>query len=640
LTAPRTLDWAQQWLTAHRDQRFFLWLHFMEPHSPYNPPREYDQFQTPDDYPRLCDDNPHDAHELNTRALLGDFHAINRLRQLYAAKIMYADHYLGEVFKTLKDLDLRKNTIIVLVSDHGELMYTHPRDFNMADHRSVYDMVQHVPLMIWAPNVSGGRRVDALAGQYDLMPTILGLEGLPIPKQVDGKSLKPVLDGSATEVNPYVYGEVSVLEPQYSIRSQRYKLIESLRSGGIQCFDLLTDAGEDRNVCDTIPEVAAELKQALDAHLQYMVARAKSFSDWENNQALAVVEQRDSKPLQVLAPAELAIDASAGGAHVQVSGRLWSLSRGPTNCQGECLWAPPGPGTASAIWRFDTPLTGDYEVSVWYGNIGPADQRLATDANFIVHFKGGSLAFPIDENHNQGQWNLLGRFHDPTDVELTNRANGIVVAGAVKFTLVSGRPEAQKTNLLASDPSGWVDITPRKSLKGWTRVAIPPDKPVDPVNQWKIEKNHRMLLCEGNHGHEWLRYDQELANFLLHVEWRFEPDARGKGYNSGVFVRNDLQGRVWHQAQVGETAYLFGKTLPHGELAPRFKTPNPTPNPLHPIGEWNTYEIRCTGPRITLWVNGDLTGEYDVPEVPKGYWGLEAEGYRIEFRNIKLKTLP
>jgi arylsulfatase A-like enzyme len=639
LPAPRTLAWAQQWLGAHRDQRFFLWLHFIEPHSPYNPPHQYDQFKTPDDYPDLYDDNPRGAHELSTRAVLGDFHAINRIRQLYAGKIMYVDHYLGEVFKTLDDLGLRKNTIIVLVSDHGELLYTHPQDFNMADHRSVYDMVQHVPLMIWAPNIVAGRRVDALAAHYDLLPTILDLEGLPIPKQVDGKSLKPVLDGNAAEVNQYVYGEVSIIQPQYSIRNQRYKLIESLRSGRIQCFDLLMDPGENQDVCDAIPAVAAELKQALDAHLQYMVAKAKSFSDWENNQSLAIVEQRDSKPLQALAADELTVNAPAGGARLQVTGRLWSVSKDPSKCQGQCLWAPPGPGTASVIWRFDTPLTGDYEVSVWYGNTGKPDQTLATDANFIVHFRGGSLAFPVDQNLNQGQWNVLGRFHDPTDVELTNRANGIVVAGTVKFTSVS-KPSAPKTNFLASDPAGWVDIMPHKSLKGWTRMSVPPGKTLDPINQWSLDKEHGTIVCEGNHGHEWLRYDHELTNYLLHVEWRFEQDSAGrKGYNSGVFVRNNLDGSVWHQAQVGGTAYIFGQTLMHGELS-RIRIPSPEVNPLHPIGEWNTYEIRCAGPKISLWVNGDFAGAADVPEVLKGYWGLEAEGYHIEFRNIKLKNLP
>jgi hypothetical protein len=192
-----------------------------------------------------------------------------------------------------------------------------------------------------------------------------------------------------------------------------------------------------------------------------------------------------------------------------------------------------------------------------------------------------------------------------------------------------------------ADASGWIDLMPRDSLGGWTRVPIPPDKALDPVSQWSLDREHRMIVCGGDHGHEWLRYDnREFANFLLHVEWRFEKLEGKKGYNSGDFVRNDLTGRVWHQAQVGETAYLFGQTLIHGALSPITKSPPLGVQPLRPIGEWNTYEIRCDGPKITLWVNGVLTAEFAVPEVPKGYFGLEAEGYRVYFRNIRLKTLP
>jgi len=209
-----------------------------------------------------------------------------------------------------------------------------------------------------------------------------------------------------------------------------------------------------------------------------------------------------------------------------------------------------------------------------------------------------------------------------------------------KFTKRSGKQTGQKTDFLAADPSGWVDLMPDESFQGWTRVAIPPSKPLDPVSQWKLEKESGYILCEGDHGHEWLRYDHELTNFLLHVEWRFEKREGLTGYNSGVFVRNDLDGTVWHQAQVSAEAYIFGQTLIHGEVSPMITNPPPVVNPLHPIGEWNTYEIRCDGPKITLWVNGDLTSEFTAAEARKGYTGLEAEGYRIEFRNIKLKTLP
>lgn len=216
--------------------------------------------------------------------------------------------------------------------------------------------------------------------------------------------------------------------------------------------------------------------------------------------------------------------------------------------------------------------------------------------------------------------------------------------GPVRVSSVSGRLRAKASDFLSADPSGWVDIMPHDSFQGWTRVAIPPDKPLDPVSQWKLPKDRGTILCEGDHGHEWLRYDHELANFLLHVEWRFEKREGLKGYNSGVFVRNDVDGRVWHQAQVGTLAFIFGQTLWHGELSPAidemWKNPPSEVNPLRPVGEWNTYEIRCDGPKITLWVNEILRGQFGVPEVPKGYFGLEAEGYRIEFRNIKLKALP
>jgi len=212
--------------------------------------------------------------------------------------------------------------------------------------------------------------------------------------------------------------------------------------------------------------------------------------------------------------------------------------------------------------------------------------------------------------------------------------------GILKSASMGAQPMAQAGDFLASDPSGWVDLMPHGSFQGWTRVAIPPEHALDPVSQWKLDKEHGTILCEGDHGHEWLRYDHVLTNFLLHVEWRFEKREGMTGYNSGVFVRNDLYGRVWHQAQVGALAYIFGQTLINGKLSSMIKTPSPAVNPLHPIGEWNTYEIRCDGPKITLWVNGDLTAEFSAPEAPQGYWGLEAEGYRIEFRNIKLKTLP
>jgi hypothetical protein len=225
-----------------------------------------------------------------------------------------------------------------------------------------------------------------------------------------------------------------VLTPQYSARDIRYKVIETLRTGEIQCFDNQTDPAETDDICWQVPERAAELKKELDRHIQVMIREAKSYPDWENNQALAVLEQRDSKALEALAPRDLSNGALAGD--FQLTGRLWRLVRGATDSQGSDVWAPPGSGTASALWRSDTPLTGDYDISVWFTGGSDPGSKLATDASFVVHFKGGTLAIPIDQTQGQGRWNVLGRFHDPQDVELTNRATGPVVAGTVRFVRV------------------------------------------------------------------------------------------------------------------------------------------------------------------------------------------------------------
>lgn len=433
LTAPNTLLWAQQFLSANRDRRFFIWVHFMEPHSPYNAPRDYDRFKTPDDYPSLYDDNQDDGSRLRSLAVLGDPRAIHRLEQLYASKILYVDHYVGELLKTVSDLGLDKNTVIILVSDHGELLYAHPKDFNMADHRSVYDADLHVPLIFRGPGVPVGKRVDALVSHYDLLPTILDLEGIAAPAGLDGTSLKPIFSGEKSAVHPYLFGEESILTPQYSVRDARYKLIETLRTGEIQCFDNQRDPDEDHSICGQIPKKAAELKQQLDLHILGLINQAKSYTDWENNQALAVLEQRDSKALEALAPRELS--ASLTGVS-QLSSRLWAKVQGATEPQGVAFWAPSGSGEASAIWRLDMPLTGDYDISVWYTGGSDPGEKLASDANFTVYFRGGTLSIPVDQSQGQGQWVLLGRFHDPTEVELTNRATGPVVAGTVRFVRI------------------------------------------------------------------------------------------------------------------------------------------------------------------------------------------------------------
>ncbi len=194
---------------------------------------------------------------------------------------------------------------------------------------------------------------------------------------------------------------------------------------------------------------------------------------------------------------------------------------------------------------------------------------------------------------------------------------------------------------LQSDPGGWVDITPASDLNGWTVLTLPAGGAAHQPSQWKVDSKTGSIICEGNGGHEWLRYDRELKDFILHVEWRFTPIEAGKGYNSGVFVRSSSDGKVWHQAQVGSGSggFLFGDTLVNGEAKRVNLRASSISDRVKTAGEWNTYEVTGRGNHLTLWTNGIVTSEMSNCEVLQGYVGLEAEGYLIEFRNLKLKEL-
>ena len=191
-------------------------------------------------------------------------------------------------------------------------------------------------------------------------------------------------------------------------------------------------------------------------------------------------------------------------------------------------------------------------------------------------------------------------------------------------------------SLLESAPAGWASVEPGPDLAGWTRFPWPATAILGP-QQWSVDAATGHLVCDGKGGHEWLRYDRELGDAALHVEWRFTPVEGADKYNSGVFARTAPDLTVWHQAQVGlKGGFLFGATRVGGVV--KRVTQEPAAPRVRPAGEWNVYEIAARGEALTLWVNGAVTSEIAI-SVPRGHFGLEAEGWRIEFRNLKVKVL-
>jgi hypothetical protein len=215
-----------------------------------------------------------------------------------------------------------------------------------------------------------------------------------------------------------------------------------------------------------------------------------------------------------------------------------------------------------------------------------------------------------------------------------------LAAGLAALTLAAAESTETKS-ALESDPQGWKDILPSADLKGWYRVPVPPTGKLG-RDQWQVDTQQKVLICDGDGGHDMLLLDQEIGDAIFHFEFRYTKVEGKTGYNSGAYVRNSKDGAIWHQAQFGDAkdGFLFGQTPAEDGKKKSFNLAKQvTDRRVKPAGEWNTFEITARGKVLTLWVNGAVTCQFDGCAMEKGRLGLEGEGYRIEFRNLKLKEL-
>ena len=214
----------------------------------------------------------------------------------------------------------------------------------------------------------------------------------------------------------------------------------------------------------------------------------------------------------------------------------------------------------------------------------------------------------------------------------------VVTTGFISLPQARG---AESQSRLESEPQGWTDILPPADLKGWHRVAVPPTGQLG-REQWHVDATKKVLICDGDGGHDMLLLDREIGDAVFHIEFCYTKVADKKGYNSGAYVRNSQNGAIWHQAQFGDAkdGFLFGQTpAAEGQKKSFNLSKQVTDMRVKPAGEWNTLEITAQGKKLTLWVNGAVTCQFEDCGQAKGCVGVEGEGYRIEFRNLKVKEL-
>jgi arylsulfatase A-like enzyme len=309
-TARTYVDRAASWIERHRDVPFFVFLHVLDPHDPFEPRAPYDS--------AWADPTKKEGHEHQLESirkviqdpLLQGFGMPTRDeiqkagvdpgqyvgfdKDWYDGSILGMDAEVGRLVERVRELGLGDKVQFAFIGDHGEEFVEHGRMFHG---QSVYGELAGVPLVLYRPGViPEGVRIGETVRSIDLMPTLLDLSGLPVPKRAQGQSLVPLLAAAREAKRKGTSGSIAKAaealgwNPQpavtekakcdssggppprdtesYGIVSGGWKLVDNVhRSAGVPEFELYSHAGDPldmKNVAGEHPEIVERLRSQLE----------------------------------------------------------------------------------------------------------------------------------------------------------------------------------------------------------------------------------------------------------------------------------------------------------------------------------------------------------------------------------------
>ncbi len=285
----------RRWFSKRGEGKFFAWVHFYDPHAPYEPPESFRRGR-------------------------------DGLSGLYDGEIAYADLHVGRIIQDLEADGILDETLVVIVGDHGEAFGEH-REFG----HSVfcYDENLRVPLIFSNPRVfPGGTVIDGRVSLIDVMPTLLELSGMKIPPSVQGESLAGLLAGKRAQDGRPVYVESMYGKeafgwaPLAGIIAGRHKFLSLPQA---ELYDLAADPGEQVNLFASEPAVARD----LDAKLKGLVLRLSASGESSRRK----MTSEDRKRLESLGY----ISAFAGGSGTALDPKSGILLQGLYNSVNDAI---------------------------------------------------------------------------------------------------------------------------------------------------------------------------------------------------------------------------------------------------------------------------------------------------------------
>lgn len=257
---------AISWLKERKPEKFFLWLHYMDTHIPYIPPKN---FRSKISSLKIS--------ELNRKLLSNEDiseEELAQIKELYDGNIKYLDSAIKSLLDELDDMNILGNTIIIITADHGEEFKDHGGFLH--PETKLYDELLHVPLIIYGTEYTN-IKVDETVSLIDIAPTIIDLLNLKAVKTFQGRSLIPIIKGEKntaiiSQCGGHIDGTLKVI---FAYRTNLFKYILDEINNKEELYNLKEDPKETKNLININKNIAKEFKfKTLDylSHQYKLVA--------------------------------------------------------------------------------------------------------------------------------------------------------------------------------------------------------------------------------------------------------------------------------------------------------------------------------------------------------------------------------
>jgi len=255
------------WLESVKDKKFFLFIHASDVHAPYNPPSPYFDLYTKGG----CEGEhlrtskgiiPPEKLDASKKLTPEE---IDYIMAVYDGGINYVDDQLEKIFEKLNQMGIDNNTIIILTADHGEAFKEHGR---FQHGYKPYIEEVHVPLIIKGPGIPRNGIYENYVQHIDIVPTIFEILNIPQRKEMQGRSLLPLMNNCEIEEDfkTYSFGP-DKHKPQclfsMSLRTKEWTYIMN-QNGLDELYDRINDPKEHNNIIEKKPLIAQKLEKELE----------------------------------------------------------------------------------------------------------------------------------------------------------------------------------------------------------------------------------------------------------------------------------------------------------------------------------------------------------------------------------------